>query len=64
LLDIDGKSQELARDRLNEPDNTLAIECDVSDLVQAAAGVEKVVARFHHIDASVTNFRSTGSTVD
>ena len=55
LLDIDGKSQELARDRLNEPDNTLAIECDVSDPVQVAAAVEEVVARFHHIDALVNN---------
>ncbi len=61
LLDIDGKSQERARDRLNAPDNTLAIEFDVSDPVQVAAAVEEVVARFHHIDALVTNFRSYSS---
>jgi NAD(P)-dependent dehydrogenase (short-subunit alcohol dehydrogenase family) len=55
LLDIDGKTQDLARDKLNESDKTLAIECDVSDPDQVAAAIKKVVAEFNHIDALVNN---------
>ena len=55
LLDIDGKTQDLARDKLNEPDNTLAIECDVSEPDQVAAAIKKVLAKFKHIDALVNN---------
>lgn len=55
LLDIDGKTQDLARNSLNEPDNTLAIECDVSDPDQVAIAIKEVVAKFNHIDALVNN---------
>ena len=55
MLDIDGKTQDLARDKLNEPDNTLAIECDVSEPDQVAAAIKKVLAKFKHIDALVNN---------
>jgi NAD(P)-dependent dehydrogenase (short-subunit alcohol dehydrogenase family) len=55
LLDIDGKTQDLARDKLNEPDNTLAIECDVSEPDQVAAAIREVLAKFKHIDALVNN---------
>ena len=55
MLDIDGKTQDLARDKLNEPDNTLAIECDVSVPDQVAAAIKKVLAKFKHIDALVNN---------
>ena len=55
LLDIDGKTQDLARDKLNEPDSTLAIECDVSEPGQVAAAIKKVLAKFKHIDALVNN---------
>lgn len=55
LLDIDAKTQDLARNNLNEPDNTLAIECDVSDPDQVAIAIKEVVAKFSHIDALVNN---------
>jgi NAD(P)-dependent dehydrogenase (short-subunit alcohol dehydrogenase family) len=55
LLDIDGKTQDLARDKLNEPDNTVAIECDVSEPDQVAAAIREVLAKFKHIDALVNN---------
>jgi len=55
LLDIDGKTQDLARNKLNEPDNTLAIECDVSQPDQVAAAIREVLAKFKHIDALVNN---------
>jgi NAD(P)-dependent dehydrogenase (short-subunit alcohol dehydrogenase family) len=55
LLDIDGKTQDLARNNLNEPGNTLAIECDVSDPDQVANAIKEVVAKFSHIDALVNN---------
>lgn len=55
LLDIDGKTQDLARNNLNEPGNTLAIECDVSDPDQVANAIKEVVAKFNHIDALVNN---------
>ena len=55
MLDIDGETQDLARDKLNEPDNTLAIECDVSVPDQVAAAIKKVLAKFKHIDALVNN---------
>ena len=55
MLDIDGKAQALARKRLNEPDHTLAIECDVSDPGQVAAAIEEALAEFEHIDALINN---------
>ena len=55
LLDIDGETQDLARNALNEPDNTLAFECDVSEPDQVAVAIKEVVAEFGHIDALVNN---------
>ena len=55
LLDIDGKTQDLARNNLHESDNTLAIECDVSNPDQVAIAIKEVVAKFNHIDALVNN---------
>jgi NAD(P)-dependent dehydrogenase (short-subunit alcohol dehydrogenase family) len=55
LSEGDGKTQDLARNNLNEPGNTLAIECDVSDPDQVANAIKEVVAKFNHIDALVNN---------
>jgi NAD(P)-dependent dehydrogenase (short-subunit alcohol dehydrogenase family) len=55
MLDIDGETQVQARDALGDPDNTLAIECDVSDPDQVAAAVETCLAKFGCIDALVNN---------
>ncbi|MBT3704000.1 MAG: SDR family oxidoreductase [Alphaproteobacteria bacterium] len=55
MLDIDGETQVQARDALGAADNTLAVECDVSDPDQVAAAVEASLAKFGRIDALVNN---------
>jgi NAD(P)-dependent dehydrogenase (short-subunit alcohol dehydrogenase family) len=55
LLDIEG---ELLRDAvvgLANPDNTLALHCDVSDAGAVAAAMAAVIGRFGRLDALVNN---------
>jgi NAD(P)-dependent dehydrogenase (short-subunit alcohol dehydrogenase family) len=55
MLDIDGETQDRARRALNDPGNTLSIQCDVSDPDQVAAAIDAAVARFGRIDTLVNN---------
>lgn len=55
MLDIDAVTLSAAIAGLGVPSDTLAVECDVSDPDQVAAGVAKVAANFGRIDALVNN---------
>jgi meso-butanediol dehydrogenase / (S,S)-butanediol dehydrogenase / diacetyl reductase len=55
MIDIDGETQALARDQLQVPGETIAIECDVSDPDQVAAAINQTLDRFGRIDALVNN---------
>jgi NAD(P)-dependent dehydrogenase (short-subunit alcohol dehydrogenase family) len=55
LLDIEGELLQGAVAALADPDNTLALHCDVSDAVAVAAATAKVGARFDRLDALVNN---------
>ena len=67
LLDIDPATLAQATTRLNQPDQVLAVRCDVSDPQQVQAAVDKVAATFGRIDALVNNagvavFKPIGET--
>ena len=55
MIDIDGPTQVAACQELSAPDDTLAIECDVSDPDQVASAVEQTLAKFGRLDALVNN---------
>ncbi|MDH5557041.1 MAG: SDR family oxidoreductase [Alphaproteobacteria bacterium] len=55
MLDIDGETQDRAHRELNDPDNTLALQCDVSAPDQVATAIDAAVARFGRIDVLVNN---------
>jgi NAD(P)-dependent dehydrogenase (short-subunit alcohol dehydrogenase family) len=55
LLDIEGELQARAVAALNDPDNTLAITCDVSDAAAVAAAMAAVMRHFGRLDALVNN---------
>lgn len=55
LLDNDGSTLSKTASTLNDPDNVLAVLCDVSDPQQVKTAVEKVTAAFGRIDALVNN---------
>jgi NAD(P)-dependent dehydrogenase (short-subunit alcohol dehydrogenase family) len=55
LLDIEGELQASAAAALNDPDNTLAIACDVSDAAAVGAAMAAVMNRFGRLDALVNN---------
>lgn len=55
MLDIDGETQDRARDELNDPGNAISIRCDVSKPDQVAGAVEAVQAAFGGIDSLVNN---------
>ncbi|MDI3565290.1 SDR family NAD(P)-dependent oxidoreductase [Bradyrhizobium sp. Arg816] len=55
LLDIEGELQASAAAALKNPDNTLAITCDVSDAAAVAAAMAAVMSRFGRLDALVNN---------
>src|SRR5207237_5098310 len=55
LLDIEGELLKSAVAGLADPDNTLALHCDVSDAKGVAAAVETVGTRFGRLDALVNN---------
>lgn len=55
LLDIDAPELAKATAALDEPDRTLALECDVAIGAQVDAAVAELAARFGRIDALVNN---------
>jgi NAD(P)-dependent dehydrogenase (short-subunit alcohol dehydrogenase family) len=55
LIDIEGELQASAAASLNNPDNTLAITCDVSDATAVGAAMAAVTNRFGQLDALVNN---------
>ncbi|MGY0571780.1 SDR family NAD(P)-dependent oxidoreductase [Bradyrhizobium sp. RDM12] len=55
LLDIEGELQAAATAALKNPDNTLAITCDVSDAGAVGAAMAAVMSRFGRLDALVNN---------
>ncbi len=55
LLDIEGELQANAAAALKNPDNTLAITCDVSDAAAVGAAMAAVMNRFGRLDALVNN---------
>ncbi|QQN63398.1 SDR family oxidoreductase [Bradyrhizobium diazoefficiens] len=55
LLDIAGELQASAAAALKNPDNTLAITCDVSDAAAVGAAMAAVMNRFGRLDALVNN---------
>jgi len=55
LLDNDGDTLSKTASTLNDPDNVLAVLCDVSDPQQVQTAVAKVTAAFGRIDALVNN---------
>ena len=55
LLDIEGELQASAVAALKNPDNTLAITCDVSDAAAVGAAMAAVISRFGRLDALVNN---------
>ena len=55
LLDIEGELLRAARAALGDADNTLALQCDVSDAAAVAAAISAVSIRFGRLDALVNN---------
>src|SRR5215475_15997542 len=55
LLDIEGELLARAVAELAQPDNTLALTCDVSDAKAVGAAIERVATRFGRLDALVNN---------
>ena len=55
LLDIDGDTQAIARESLQDPENTMAVICDVSEPDQVTDAINKTMAQFGRIDALVNN---------
>lgn len=55
LLDIEGELQASAAAALTNPNNTLAITCDVSDAAAVSAAMAAVMSRFGRLDALVNN---------
>src|ERR1700756_581353 len=55
LLDIEGELLDRAVAALDDPDNTLALTCDVSDADGVAAAIAALGRRFGRLDALVNN---------
>lgn len=55
MLDIDAETLAASFGRLAVPDDTMAIECDVSEPDQVQAAVERTVERFGRIDSLINN---------
>src|SRR5215475_1715179 len=55
LLDIEGELLDRAVAGLAKPDETLALECDVSDSAAVTGAVEHLALRFGRLDALVNN---------
>ena len=55
LLDIEGLLLESTVAALKQPDDTLALTCDVSDAAGVAAAIAAIANRFGRLDALVNN---------
>lgn len=55
LLDIQGELQRREVAALDQPDRTLALDCDVSDAAAVAAAIDTLEQRFGRLDALVNN---------
>jgi NAD(P)-dependent dehydrogenase (short-subunit alcohol dehydrogenase family) len=55
LLDIQGELQRREVAALDQPDRTLALDCDVSDAAAVAAAIDALEQRFGRLDALVNN---------
>lgn len=55
LLDIDGDKLSGAYQAINDPENTLAIVCDVSMPDQVSDAINQIIEKFERIDALVNN---------
>ena len=55
LLDIEGELLKGAVAAIADPDNTLALHCDVSDAAGVAAAIDAIGNRFGRLDALVNN---------
>ena len=55
LLDVEGELLRDAVARLARPDETLALNCDVSDSAAVAGAIDQVATRFARLDALVNN---------
>src|SRR5512134_3428788 len=55
LLDIEADLLHGAVTGLADPDNTLALHCDVSDAAAVASAISALTARFGRLDALVNN---------
>ncbi|MGY2916513.1 MULTISPECIES: SDR family NAD(P)-dependent oxidoreductase [Bradyrhizobium] len=55
LLDIEGELLRAAVAALRQPDDTLALTCDVSDAASVAAAISAITDRFGRLDALVNN---------
>jgi NAD(P)-dependent dehydrogenase (short-subunit alcohol dehydrogenase family) len=55
LLDIEGALLESALAALKQPDNTLALTCDVSDAAGVTKAIAAITGRFGRLDALVNN---------
>src|SRR5215470_2102289 len=55
LLDIEGELLGRAVADLAQPDDTLALHCDVSDSKAVAAAIDQIAKRFGRLDALVNN---------
>ena len=55
LLDIEGELLDGAVGALSDPDNTLALRCDVSDAAAVREAMAAVQRRFGRLDALVNN---------
>ncbi|NEU98724.1 SDR family NAD(P)-dependent oxidoreductase [Bradyrhizobium uaiense] len=55
LLDIEGELLHAAVAALKQPDDTLALTCDVSDAAGVAAAIAAISGRFGRLDALVNN---------
>lgn len=55
LLDIEGELLRAAVAALRQPDDTLALTCDVSDAAGVAAAISAITDRFGRLDALVNN---------
>ncbi|MCC8977042.1 SDR family NAD(P)-dependent oxidoreductase, partial [Bradyrhizobium brasilense] len=55
LLDIEGELLRAAVAALKQPDDTLALTCDVSNAAGVAAAISAITDRFGRLDALVNN---------
>src|SRR5947209_18832833 len=55
LLDVQGDLQRWEVAALDQPEHTLALDCDVSDAAAVAAAVDMLEQRFARLDALVNN---------